>query len=63
MHSQNSRVFKGFQDAYEPWFYENTKGSQGNLRFHPYQQQRNDFLYKGRPQKSRIKKEGDSKQA
>ena len=22
MHSQNSRVFKGFQDVYEPWKYE-----------------------------------------
>ena len=44
-------------------FYQNTQGSQGYRRFHPYQRQRKDFLYKGRPQKSRIKKEGDSKQA
>ena len=39
------------------------QGTQGNRRFHPYQRTRNDFLSKGRPPRTRLKKEGESKQA
>lgn len=39
------------------------QGTQGNRRFHPYQRPRNDFLAKGRPPRTRLKKEGESKQA
>ena len=38
-------------------------GTQGNRRFHPYQQTRSDFLSKGRRLRTRLKKEGESKQA
>ena len=39
------------------------QGTQGNRRFHPYQRPRHDFLSKGRPPRTRLKKEGESKQA
>ena len=35
---------------------------QGNRRFQPYQQPRNDFLSKGHPPRSKFKKEGETKQ-
>lgn len=38
------------------------QGYQGNRRYQPYQRPRNDFLSKGRPPRSKFKKEGDTKQ-
>ena len=38
------------------------QGPQGNRRFQPYQRPRNDFLSKGRPPRSKYKKEGEPKQ-
>ena len=39
------------------------QGTQGNRWFHPYQRTRNDFFSKGRPPRTRLKKEGESKRA
>ena len=38
------------------------QGPQGNRRFQAYQRPRNDFLSKGRPPRSKYKKEGEPKQ-
>ena len=38
------------------------QGPQGNRRFQLYQRPRNDFLSKGRPPRSKYKKEGEPKQ-
>ena len=39
------------------------QGTQGNRQFHLYQRTRNDVSSKGRPPRTRLKKEGESKQA